>query len=173
MSDSHPDGAPQHGHAAQKETDEKMVNGKVEAHEKHVDGDAGDGVDMGDIGNPPRQSINQTPVTKEEHTPTNPPTPTNPTISPSTPSNPTTPAMDDTNNVATNGERRGSTPHNNDDDSGESESTNSTIESSPAPMKRAFVLSGREHEDTDDFLLSTMLAIRTAVCFTIPALFIL
>lgn len=39
-------------------------------------------------------------------------------------------------------------------------------EESPFP-KRTSVFSGREHEDTDDFLLSTMLAIRTAVCFSV------
>ena len=55
--------------------------------------------------------------------------------------------------------------NNNRDDleSMESDVTTS-IESSPMHGKRTSVFSGHEHEDTDDFLLSTMLAIRTAVC---------
>lgn len=57
-------------------------------------------------------------------------------------------------------------PNDDGEDSVESESTNaSTMEHSPAPVKRSMVLSGREHEETDDFLLSTMLAIRTAVWY--------
>lgn len=38
-----------------------------------------------------------------------------------------------------------------------------TSSASPLP-KRPSVFSGHEHEDSDDFAISTMLAIRTAVC---------
>jgi hypothetical protein len=156
MSDSHHDEA-LHGNAAHNETEEKMVNGNVETHENHAHG-GDDDSDIDDIENPARQSIKQIAATEETHNPITP-------LSP--PSNTTTPVMD-ANNATSDRERRDSNVNdttNNNDDESESESTNSTMESSPAPIKRAFVLSGREHEDTDDFLLSTMLAIRTAVCY--------
>jgi hypothetical protein len=122
---------------------------------------------MGDIGNPPRGNFTQISVVeKEENYKESSPTPT-PTPTP--PPSSTPPSSYPAESIGME-PRRSSSPtpppsnNNEDGESVESESTgSSTMESSPAPMKRSMVLSGREHEETDDFLLSTMLAIRTAV----------
>ena len=156
-----------------KTEDDMGVNGSIVV-EAHATSGGALGV-MGDIGNPPIVNLPQVSamnsvVEKAEETNKEPSSvvPANPSSTSPTP-HPIlfVPPADDMETKRT----RSPTPpppiyNNSYHDDGESVEGDhdSSVESSPVPMKRAFVLSGREHEDTDDFLLSTMLAIRTAVC---------
>jgi hypothetical protein len=144
-------------------TEEVKGSGEIHA-ENHTEA-----LMEGDIGNPPRVNFTQISRDKEEKEKKEPsPTTTSPQPLPSSPPTPVGP-VDDME------ARRDSSPipppSSQDDDSMDSESTNSTIDTSPAPSKRTMVMSSREHEETDDFLLSTMLAIRTAVCRLPPLSF--
>lgn len=119
-----------------------------------------DGQVMGDIGNPPRENSH---AGEKEAKETDKETVIPPMPSPNIPMTEANEENDE-----------------NDEDENEEEDMDALRINSPTPInnsghegeedfspypKRTSVFSGREHEDTDDFLLSTMLAIRTAVCF--------